>query len=117
MFFVVDSTFRCGLLGGALKRVGLSLLVSRMMAEAQGVKGSCLLGYPELCDNVVFLSHRGLGRREVEGAEDEEGDRRQKARLVQIRSRWITAICIDGPRASLGAPAPSADPSCLKTVA
>lgn len=39
----------------ALKRVRLSLPVSGPMAEAQGVRGSCLLGSPEQYDNVVFL--------------------------------------------------------------
>lgn len=89
VFFGVDSTFRCCLLGGTLKRVGFSLLISRLMAEAQSVKGSCLLGHSEQRDNV------GLGRREMERLEDEEGDRRQKACLVQIITSWIKAICIN----------------------
>lgn len=31
----------------------------------------------------------------MEGPEDEEGDRKEKARLVQIRTSWIKAVCID----------------------
>lgn len=65
------------------------------MAEAQRVRGSCLLRSPERYDNVVFLSHCGLGKREMEGAKDEEGDGKQKAGLVQIRTSWTKAICID----------------------
>lgn len=43
----------------------------------------------------MLSSYCDLGRRETEGAEDEEGDGKQKARLVQIRTSWIKAVCID----------------------